>query len=249
MNRFEGKTALITGGTTGIGFAAAELLQREGARVMITGQNDDRLAEAAARLGPNSIAVRSDAGDVAAQAALAERVRAEFGTLDILFANAGVADFRPLEAFDAAGFERTMATNVMGPYFLIQALLASFRNPASIILNGSVNAHIGMPNSSVYAASKAALISLACTISGETIERGIRVNVVSPGPVATPLYGKLGLDAAQLDGMQQAILGQIPARRFGTVEEIAEAVAYFASDAGRFAVGSELVLDGGMTTL
>lgn len=249
MTRLNSKTALITGATSGIGLTTAQRFLAEGARVAITGSNAERLAAAAAQLGGNVLAILADAGDVAGQAAIAQAIKAEFGTLDALVVNAGIADFRPIEAFDEAGFDRSFAVNVKGPYFLIQALLPVLASPASIVFNGSINARIGMPNSTVYAATKAALISLARTISGELIGRGIRANVVSPGPVVTPIYGKLGLDDAQLGAMQQAILGQLPVGRFGDPQEIADAFVYFASDESRFTVGSELIVDGGMSNL
>ncbi|WDF74924.1 SDR family oxidoreductase [Novosphingobium sp. KACC 22771] len=249
MTRLATKTALVTGATSGIGLATAQRFLAEGARVAITGTNSERLAVAKAQLGGNVIAILADAGDVAGQQAIADVIKAQFGKLDALVINAGVADFRPIEAFDEAGFDRSFAVNVKGPYFLIQALLPVLASPASIVFNGSINARIGMPNSSVYAATKAALISLARTLSGELIGRGIRANVVSPGPVVTPLYGKLGLNEEQLGGMQQAILGQLPVGRFGDPQEIADAFVYFASDESRFTVGSELTVDGGMSNL
>jgi NAD(P)-dependent dehydrogenase (short-subunit alcohol dehydrogenase family) len=138
---------------------------------------------------------------------------------------------------------------VKGPYFLIQALLPVFANPASIVFNTSVNAHIGMPGTTVYGATKAALISLARTISGELISRGIRVNAVSPGPITTPLYGKPGFSEEQLKEVAASIAGKVPAGRFGNPSEIASAVVFLASDEATFTVGSELLIDGGMGTL
>lgn len=249
MARLSNKTVLITGGTSGIGLATAARFLEEGARVAITGTRPETLAQAQETLGPDVLTILGDAGDVAAQTEIAARVAAAFGKLDVLVVNAGVGDFRPLDGFDAAAFDRSFAVNVKGPFFLIQALLPIFNAPASIVLNGSINAHIGMPNSSLYAATKAALISLAKTLSGELVGRGIRANVVSPGPISTPLYGKLGLTAEQLSGMQTAILGQLPVGRFGTPQEVADAFLYFASDESRFTLGSELIVDGGMSNL
>ena len=153
------------------------------------------------------------------------------------------------EQWDEAGFDRTLAINLKGPYFLVQALLPLFANPSSVVLNTSINAHIGMPSSSVYAASKAGLISLARTMSGELIGRGIRVNAVSPGPVTTPIYGKLGMDADALQQMVASIRAQIPAGRFGEPREIAKAIVFLASDESTFTVGSELIIDGGMSAI
>jgi NAD(P)-dependent dehydrogenase (short-subunit alcohol dehydrogenase family) len=164
-----------------------------------------------------------------------------------LFVNAGVADLRAVGAWDESGFDRSLAINFKGPFFLIQALLPIFANPASIVLNTSVNAHIGMANTSVYGASKAALLSLARTLSGELVGRGIRVNAISPGPIRTPLYDKLGVPAAELKTVADSILSQVPARRFGDPSEVAKAVVFLASDESPFTLGSELLVDGGMS--
>ena len=248
MDRLNGKRALITGGTTGIGLETAWQFLKEGARVAITGRNPETLEAARKELGPDVLVIPSDASDVAAQKQVAEAVQKAFGGLDILFVNAGSVDMRPLEQFDEAGFDRSFALNVKGPYFLIQALLPVFANPASIVMNTSVNAHIGMPGTTVHAATKAALISLARTISGEP-DFGIRVNAVSPGPIATPLYGKLGFSEDQLKEVAASIQGKVPAGRFGNPSEIASAVVFLASDEAAFTVGSELLIDGGMGTL
>lgn len=249
MTRLTGKRALITGGTSGIGLETAKQFIAEGSRVAVTGTNPATLDEARAALGPNALVLRSNAGDVVDQKALARKLKDAFGQIDTVFINAGVAELKPLEAWDEAGFDRTFDINVKGPLFLIQALSPILANPTSIVLNTSINAHIGMPNSSVYAASKAALISLARTLSGELISRGVRVNAISPGPISTPLYGKLGFTEAQLQEVAGSILTQIPAGRFGEPSEIAKAVVFLASDESAFTVGSELIIDGGMSTL
>ena len=249
MDRLKGKRALITGGTTGIGLETARQFVKEGARVVITGTNPKTLEAARQELPADALVVASDASDVSAQKPLAQKVREAFGGLDILFVNAGIVDMRPLEKWDEAGFDRSFAINLKGAFFLIQALLPVFANPASIVLNGSVNAHIGMPNTTVYAATKAAMISLARTLSGELISRGIRVNVVSPGPISTPLYSKLGFSEADLKSVAASIQSQVPAGRFGTPSEIASAVVFLASDEAAFTVGSELLIEGGMSNL
>ena len=154
-----------------------------------------------------------------------------------------------MEQWDEAAFDRSFATNVKGPFFLVQALLPMFANPASIVLNASVNAHIGMPNTSVYGATKGALLSLVRTLSGELIARGIRVNAVSPGPISTPLYGKLGLSEADLSSVAASIQSQVPVGRFGQPSEIAQAVVFLASDESAFTVGSEFLIDGGMSNI
>jgi NAD(P)-dependent dehydrogenase (short-subunit alcohol dehydrogenase family) len=249
MSRLSGKRALITGGTTGIGLETAKQFLAEGARVVITGSSKDNLAAAQKELGVQVMVIHSDAGNVAAQTALAAEIKTRMGGLDAVFINAGVADFRPIEQFDEASFDRTFAINLKGPYFLMQALLPLLANPSSVVLNTSINANIGMANSSVYAASKAALISMVRTLSGELISRGIRFNAISPGPINTPIYGKLGLPADQLSAMASHIQGQIPLGRFGNAVEIAKAAVYMASDESAFTVGSELVIDGGMSNI
>ena len=249
MNRLKDKRALITGGTTGIGLETARLFLSEGARVAITGRNPATLDAARGQLGSGVMVIPSDASDVASQKSVAEAVRQAFGALDILFVNAGAAQLRPVEQWDEAGFDRTVALNLKGPFFLIQALLPVFANPAAIVLNASVNAHIGMPNTTVYGATKAALLSLSRTLSGELISRGIRVNAVSPGPISTPLYGKLGFSESDLKTVSASIESQVPAGRFGTAGEIAQAVLFLASDESAYTVGAELQVDGGMGTL
>ncbi|MEO8658222.1 MAG: SDR family oxidoreductase [Bryobacteraceae bacterium] len=249
MNRLKGKRALITGGTTGIGLETARQFISEGARVAITGKNPVTLEAARKELGDGALVLSSDASDVAAQKELAAVIKTEMGALDVLFLNAGYAELKPLEQWDEASYDRAFAANLKGPFFLVQALLPVFANPASIILTTSVNAHIGMPNSSVYGATKAGLLSLARTFSGELISRGIRVNAVSPGPISTPLYGKLGFTEADLSAVAKSILAQVPAGRFGEPSEVAQAVVFFASDESKYTVGSELIIDGGMINL
>ena len=246
MDRLKGKRALITGGTSGIGLETAREFLKEGARVAVTGTNPATLAAASKELGSEVLVISSNASDVAAQKVLAEKIRESFGGLDILFVNAGIADLRPVEQWDEDRFDRTFAINLKGPFFLIQALLPHFAKPASIVLTTSVNAHIGMANTSVYGASKAALLSLSRTLSGELISRGIRVNAVSPGPITTPLYSKLGLGEADLKAVAGQIQSQVPAGRFGTPSEVAAAVVFLASDESAFTVGGELLMDGGM---
>jgi NAD(P)-dependent dehydrogenase (short-subunit alcohol dehydrogenase family) len=247
MDRLKGKRALITGGTSGIGLATAKRFLAEGARVIVTGTSDKSLDAARQELGEEVLALSIDAGNAAAQEDLASAVEQRFGQLDVLFINAGVADMRPVAQWTEEAFDRSFAINVKGPFFLVQALLPVFAPTASIVLNGSVNAHIGMPNTSIYAASKAALISFVRTLSGELIGRGIRVNAVSPGPVSTPLYGKLGLPEEKLKQVAASIQSQIPVGRFASPAEVADAVVYFASDESAFSVASELLLDGGMS--
>ena len=211
----------------------------------ITGENPKTLEAARKELGAEVLVMASDAADASAQKAVAQRIQEVFGELDVLFVNAGIADTRSVEQFDEAAFDRSISIDLKGPFFLIQALLPILANPSSIVLNASINAHIGMPNTSLYGATKAALLSLTRTLSGELIGRGIRVNAVSPGPIATPLYGKMGLSECEAKAMSAQLTQQVPAKRFGKPSEIAEAVVFLASDEAQFTVGSELIIDGG----
>jgi NAD(P)-dependent dehydrogenase (short-subunit alcohol dehydrogenase family) len=244
MDRLKNKRALITGGTSGIGLETAREFLREGARVAITARDTASLENARKELG-DVLPIVSDAGDVAGQKKVAETIRQTFGKLDVLFLNAGIVEMRPLENWDESGFDRSFNIDFKGPFFLLQALLPVFDNPASVVLMTSINSHIGMPNSSVYGATKAALLSLARTLSGELISRGVRFNAISGGPIATPVYRKLGMGDAEVEALEQ----QIPIRRLGKPSEVAQAVVYFASDESAFTVGSELVIDGGMSNL
>ena len=249
MKRFDGKNVLVTGGTSGIGLATARAFANEGARVVFTGRDQSALDKTASLLGANVIAVRSDAGSVADGINLAKRLQERSVMLDAVFINAGIAKLAPFEAVDEEMWDATFNTNLKGPYFLMKALLSRLNPGAAIVLNGSINAHIGMANTSVYAASKAALISLARTLSSELLSSGVRVNVVSPGPVTTHLLDRLGLPAKQLSEVEAGIQAQIPLKRFGTPDEIASAVLYLASIESAYIVGTELVADGGMSQL
>jgi NAD(P)-dependent dehydrogenase (short-subunit alcohol dehydrogenase family) len=246
MDRLKGKRALITGGSSGIGLETARRFVAEGARVAITARSPEGAHAARQEFGDAVLYIASDAGDAASQKEVAATVKEHFGALDILFVNAGVAELKPIEAWDEAAYDRSFHTNVRGPFFLIQALMPVFSNPASIVLNASINAHIGMANTSVYGATKSALLSLARTLSGELAPRGIRVNAISPGPIETPLYGKLGLAAADLKAVAESLQNQVPVHRFGNPVEIANAVVFLASDESAFTVGSELIIDGGL---
>ena len=246
--KLAGKTALVTGGTTGIGFATAKLFQAEGAQVVITGRDPSRLQDAESAL-PGVAAVASDAGSLSAAADLAGQIEQRFGTLDVAFLNAGIARMAPAEQADEALFDAVFDINVKGVFFTAQKLLPLMNQGGTVIINTSVNNQMGMAGSSVYAASKAAARSFARTLAAEWIDRGIRVNAISPGPVETPIYTKLGMPQAQVEGIAQTLAGQIPMKRFGQADEIAKAALFLASQDSSFVLGQELVVDGGWTAI
>jgi NAD(P)-dependent dehydrogenase (short-subunit alcohol dehydrogenase family) len=247
MGRLQGKYALITGGTSGIGFETARQFLAEGATVAITGRSESGLLAAKEQLG-NVHIIRSDAGDIAQQRDLVEQIAQWFPRLDVLYVNAGDVTHHPLQDWDESSYDRLMNTNLKGPFFLIQALLPLLANPSSIIVCGSVSAHIGLPQSNAYAASKAAILSLARTLSGELHSRGVRVNGLSPGPTETPALGKLGNGASE-EVLREEIRALVPIGRLGTALELAKAAVFLASDESAFMVGSELLIDGGVGNL
>jgi NAD(P)-dependent dehydrogenase (short-subunit alcohol dehydrogenase family) len=244
--RFENKVAVVTGGNSGIGLATAKAFAREGARVAITGRNEASLEAARKELGPEALAIRADASRLPEIAAAMEQIRKKFGRIDALFVNAGVGKFIPLEEVTEAYFDEIMSTNVKGVFFTVQKAAPLFSKDAAVVLNASISAHLGMPASSVYGASKAAVLSLARTLSADLLARGVRVNAISPGPIATPIFDRMGLSEEQARQTKEAIGAQVPLKRFGRPEEIAAAVLFLASDESRFVVGTELVVDGGM---
>ncbi|QHV96900.1 SDR family oxidoreductase [Spirosoma endbachense] len=249
MNRLQDKVAVITGGTTGIGLATAKEFIAQGAKVIITGRSQASVDQAITELGEQAYGFIWDATDSGAIYRFAEFVQENFTSIDILFINAGVAKFATFEQMTPEIFDESVNTNVKGAYFTIQALLPFMDKGGSIVLNTSINAHIGAPGASVYAATKAAVLTLAKNLSVELISRNIRVNAISPGPIQTPLHTstKLGLSEQQVDQMNQGIIEKIPLHRFGRPEEIAKVALFFASDDSSFVVGAELIVDGGMT--
>ncbi|MBK8260312.1 MAG: SDR family oxidoreductase [Nannocystis sp.] len=241
-----GKVALITGGSTGIGLAAALLFQREGAHVIITGQNADNLAAARAALGEQALVLKADSRIVADHARVADEIRTRFGGLDVAFLNAGVARFAPIEAGDEAFYEDMMATNVKGVVFGVQALSPLLRAGASVIVTTSVVDSKGVPNAAIYSATKGAVAALVRSLAVELAPRGIRVNSLSPGPIDTPIYGKLGLPADAVAGFQASMTAQVPLRRFGTGDEVAQAALFLAGPGAAYVTGIELPVDGGL---
>ena len=219
MGQLSGKRAIVTGGTSGIGFATAKLFIAEGATVAITGQNEQRLKAAGAELGEQCFIVRADAADPAATQEFVRKAGDQLGGIDILFLNAGITEFADLANVSEDLFDRQFAINVKAPLFTVQAAAPFMADGASIVFNTSVNARMGMAGSVVYAASKAAVEAMVAVLAGEMALHRIRVNAVSPGPVETPTYGKLGMPTDQLQGIAEMLTGKIPLGRFGQPDE------------------------------
>ena len=227
-----------------MGAATAKLFQAAGATVVVTGSNPETLEAARQELTGIEV-VASDASDPAAAKALVEGVKARHGRLDVLFANAGVARMAPIPMVDEAFFDFTFNVNVRGVYFLLKYAAAVMQEGGSIILNSSIGAGRGTPGMSVYGASKAAVRSFGRNFAAELAPRGIRVNTISPGAIETPIWGKIGMSAEQMEGLQKRFATEIPLKRPGRGEEVAAAALFFASDASSFTTGADLPVDGG----
>ena len=244
--RFEGKTVAITGGNSGIGLATAKLFHAEGAKVAISGRDQKTLDEAAKAIGGDTLAVKADVSKLDEIDKFFTQVAEKFGKIDALFANAGIAKFAPVADSNEQLFDETFDTNVKGLYFTLQKSLPHLKDNAGIVLNSSVVNSKGTAQGSVYAATKAAVRSLARTFASELVNRGIRVNVVSPGPIATPIFGRTGLPQATVDEFIAGIKSAVPMKRLGTPEEVGNAVLFLASPEASYITGVDLNVDGGM---
>lgn len=247
-HRFADKVALVTGGNSGMGLCVAEQLVAEGARVVLSGRNPATVEQAARRLGDAALGVVADVGRLADIDRLVDAAR-RFGggRLDVVFANAGTAAFGPLASTTEAQWDELMNVNLKGVYFTVQKALPLMDTGGAIVLNASVAAAKGNPAGALYGASKAGVRSLGRTLAAELVGRGIRVNVVSPGPIETPLFGRTGgmtIDAVQ--AMKGAWAERNPMKRFGTPDEVAAAVLFLASDEASFVTGVDLLVDGGL---
>jgi NAD(P)-dependent dehydrogenase (short-subunit alcohol dehydrogenase family) len=247
MKRFEGKVAVITGGNSGIGLGTARAFAREGAQVAITGRDEASLKSAERELGSGALAVRADVSRISDIESAMERIRERFKKIDALFVNAGVGKFVPFDQVTESFYDETMAVNLKGVFFTVQKALPLLSSGATVVLNASINGHKGMPGTTVYGATKAAVINLARTMSADLVGRGIRVNAISPGPVESALLQRAGLPDEQVSQTKEWIKSQVPMKRFARPDEIAEAVLYLCSSASSFVVGADLVIDGGMT--
>jgi len=245
MINLTNKVAVVTGGNSGIGYASAKELIAQGAKVIITGRNKESVEKAASELGATGIV--SDQNKLEDIDTLVAGVKSKFGKVDVLFLNAGVANFSSVEEATEAHFDGIIDSNVKGVYFTVQKFIPILNDGASVIFNTSVNAVLGAPGSGVYSASKAAIISFNRVLATELAPRKIRVNAVSPGPVTTPLYGKLGLSEEEVNGFGTVLGQRILLKRFAQPEEIATVVRFLASDDASFITGSEITVDGGLT--
>ena len=244
MSQLNGKIAVVTGGNSGIGYSTAKKLKEEGATVIITGRSSEKVNTAASELGV--IGITADVLNLSAIDAAVNQVKNEYGKIDILFVNAGIFSPTPIGQISEEMFDNQMGINFKGAVFTVEKFLPIINDGGSIINLSSVNAYTGMPNTAVYAASKAAMNSYTRTAATELAPRKIRVNAVNPGPVYTPIFGKTGMSEDQLDGFAKAMQNRVPLKRFGQPEDIAELVTFLASDKASFITGAEYNIDGGI---
>lgn len=247
MGKYDGKSAVITGGTSGLGFATAKLLADGGARVLITGRTRSTLDAARERLGAGAVAVVSDASSMTDVDALADQVRAELGEVDALFVNAGVTRMVPFEAMTEGVYDELLTVNAKGPYFTVQKLAPLVSDGGSVVLTTSVANLLGLPALSAYAASKAALRSMTRGLARELLPRNIRVNAVSPGPIDTGILAR-SMPAEDAKQAAAQMTAGNPMLRFGDPDEVAKAVAFLAFEA-TYTTGAELPVDGGASQL
>lgn len=247
--KLQNKVALITGGNSGIGLATAKLFHQEGAKVIITGRRQEVVESAAKEVGENAFGMVSDTANLSDINHLYKQVSETHGSIDILFLNAGVITFEPMEYVTEASFNRHFDINVKGLFFNVQQAAPLMNEGSAIVFTSSITNQMGMPNSSIYSASKAAVRSFARTLSSELLGKGIRVNSVFPGPIETPIFGKLGIPDEAMEETQAQVIEAVPMKRMGQAEEIAKAVLYLASADSSFVTGIDLVVDGGQTQL
>jgi NAD(P)-dependent dehydrogenase (short-subunit alcohol dehydrogenase family) len=247
MSKLNNKIALITGGTTGIGAATAKLFLSEGATVIVTGQNPITVEAVRAQL-PGVEAVVANQSDTVATKSLIDHIRTKHGRIDILFVNAGIAHFAPLESVGEAFFDKQFDINVRGAYFVVKHAVPFIPDGGAIILTGSTAASSGAPALSVYSATKAAVRSFGRTLAAELAPRNIRVNILSPGPIKTPVFGKMGLSEEQIGGLMEQMKARVPLQRIGNPEEVAATALYLAADA-TFVTGGEIIVGGGLVDI
>jgi NAD(P)-dependent dehydrogenase (short-subunit alcohol dehydrogenase family) len=244
--RLEGKVAVVTGGNSGIGLAIARAYREEGADVAILGRDPESLAVAASDLGPEALARRGDVGRLDDLVRLFAETAERFGGVDVVVACAGLYEPTPFEEVGEEEFDRTCDVNFRGTFFTVQAALPHIREGGSVILVTSTANTAGVPGLSVYAATKAAVRSLARTLAVELQPRGVRVNALSPGMIDTPIFDRLGMSAEDRSRLENAMVGQIPLGRFGRPAEVAAAAVFLASDGSSYVTGAEIPVSGGL---
>ncbi|HMI62747.1 MAG TPA: SDR family oxidoreductase [Puia sp.] len=245
MEELKGKTALVTGGNSGIGYAAAKELKAQGAEVMITGRRKEAVDKAAAELGVAGFL--ADQGQVSAIEALASQVREKYGKLDILFINAGIVELGTIENATEKSFDNVMDINFKGAYFTLSKFIPLLNDGASVVFLSSNTASMNGANSSIYSSSKAALNSVMKIAAVELAPRKIRVNSISPGPIETEIMNKVGFDETQLKEVKEWMVGRIPLKKIGDAADVGKMVAYFCGEASSFITGAEIIMDGGMS--
>jgi NAD(P)-dependent dehydrogenase (short-subunit alcohol dehydrogenase family) len=248
-NKLEGKIAVITGGNSGIGLATAKRFVTEGAYVFITGRRQKQLDLAVSEIGKNVMGIQSDVSNLADIDKIYNTVKDQKNHIDIIFANAGIAQFAPLEKISEEHFDKIFSINVKGLLFTVQKLLPIFQEGGSIILNASIGSSKGVEESSVYSATKAAVRSFARTWTVDLRHRKIRVNAISPGPIDTPIFSNLTQNEEQSEQFKKNIVNTVPMRRMGTPDEVAKVVSFLASDDSSYITGIELFVDGGMAQI
>ena len=244
--RLIGKTAFITGGNSGIGLATAQLFAEHGARVIITGRDAASLDLATKSINGEVLNLVADVSTISDIEQSFEQAKRKFGEIDILFANAGVGKFAPLELTTEQVYDEMMDINVKGVYFTVKSAIPYLRKNASIILSGSFLSQVGVPNTSVLSATKAAVASFGKSLAAELVQQGFRVNTLSPGYIATPFASRAGLPEEALNGLVESALGSTPLHRFGKPEEMAKTALFLASDDSSYLIGSEILADGGV---
>jgi NAD(P)-dependent dehydrogenase (short-subunit alcohol dehydrogenase family) len=245
MNRLNKKTMVITGGNSGIGYATAKVFAEEGAKVIITGRNAKAIAAAAAELNVSSVI--GDQGSMVSIGRMVAEIQKKYGTIDTVLLNAGIATFSPFETASEEHFDSLLDTNLKGVFFTLQAVLPLINDGGSVIFNTSINANVGTAGSAAYAASKGAALSLSRVLATQLAPRKIRVNSISPGPVQTPAYGKLGMSSEDTAAFGEILAKKILLNRFGQAEKIGKLALLLASDESTFINGTEISIDGGLT--
>jgi NAD(P)-dependent dehydrogenase (short-subunit alcohol dehydrogenase family) len=247
--KLEGKIAVITRGNSGIGLATAKRFVTEGAYVFITGRRQKQLDLAVSEIGKNVMGIQSDVSNLADIDKIYTTIKDQKNRIDIIFANAGIAQFAPLEKISEEHFDKIFRINVKGLLFTVQKLLPIFQEGGSIILNASIGSSKGVEESSVYSATKAAVRSFARTWTVDLRHRKIRVNAISPGPIDTPIFSNLMHNEEQLEQFKKNIVNTVPMERMGTPDEVAKVVSFLASDDSSYITGIELFVDGGLAQI